>query len=430
MRKTTDNSVAENMAAMCCSVEEIEDAVVGALLLESGMTSRLLPMVREGMFYQERNRLVFQAIVSAYRKNRPVDILVVTEELKELGTLEEAGGPLAVAKLLGGISSSAHFQEHCLILHEYQVRRELARLMSQGLARSGDMTFDVFEVAAEVQETLGQLLDSSPLKSHLKPMEEVMDLTMERIGQRTAGGRDGMTGIPTGVELLDRVTGGWQPGNLILTAARPGVGKTQLDLHMALTAAKAGYRVLFFTLEMMDEEVGERLLLMDSDMDFRQVKKGLVSADGLEKLKGCAERMKPLALYVDDTPYISIDQLCGIARCQKAKRGVDLVVVDYLQLLNPTGRAGRTREQEVAECTRKLKALARSLECPVIVSSQLNRQADNTYGHRPGLNHLRESGAIEQDADIVVMLYRPDADPNGPCRLMVAKNRHGETVIP
>lgn len=414
-----------SLAAMSCSVEEIENAVLGALLIESGMTARLLPMVRPGMFYSGRNRLVFDAISSAFRKNRPVDILVVTEELKEMGKLEEAGGPCAIARLLGGINSSAHFQEHCLILYEYQVRRELAKVLSVGISRCGDMTFDVFDAVMGLQAELGRLLEESPVESHLRPLEEVVDMTLELIDRRVNEGKDGLTGIPSGVKGLDEMTGGWQPGNLILTAARPGLGKTQFDLYMALSAAKAGYKVLFFTLEMQTVEIGERLVLIDTPLDYRKVKRGLMTPVELGIAHHQGENIRELPLYVDDTPYISIDQLCSTSKRMKAREGLDMVVVDYLQLLAVASVNGRTREQEVAECTRKLKALARSLECPVVVSSQLNRQVGGGFGRKPELHHLRESGAIEQDADIVVMIYRPDNDDSEPCRLMVAKNRHG-----
>lgn len=422
-------STKDNMAAMCCNVEEIENAVLGALLLESGMTARLLPMVRPGMFYHGRNRLVFEAISSAFRKDRPVDILVVTEELKEMGKLEEAGGAYAVTRLLGGVCSSAHFQEHCLILYEYQVRRELARLLSAGLLKCGDMTCDVFDTVMEMQAELGRLLEDSPTETHLRSMEEVVDMTLALVDRRVTEGKDGVTGIPTGVPELDAVTGGWQPGNLILTAARPGVGKTQLDLKMALKAAEEGYKVLFFTLEMMSTEVGERLVLMDTPLDFRRVRRGLMSKVEVGIIHHQGEKIKSLPLYIDDTPYISVDQVCGIAKRMKAKSGLDMVVVDYLQLMGVVNVTGKTREQEVAECTRKLKALARSLECPVIVSSQLNRQVGNSYGRKPELHHLRESGAIEQDADIVVMLYKPETDTDAECRLLVEKNRHGGLIL-
>ena len=358
--------------------EEMEEAVLGALLIDSAITGDTLRVLRPEMFYIGKNRLIFEAIVSAYTGNKPVDILVVVEELRQLGTLEQAGGPLGVATVSRTVYSAAHVQQHCLVLYEYYVRRELWKLLSAQIAGCGDMTVDVLELIVSLQRELDGLLGNSPLESHLKKIDEVMGLTMERIRRRVEGSRDGLTGIPTGIGKLDELTGGWQPGNLILTAARPGMGKTQLDLKFALVAAAAGYRVLFFTLEMMNVEVGERVLLTDSGVDYRMIKRGIASAEDMALLDGRMKRLGDLPLYVDDTPYIGIDRLCSIAKGMEAKGGVDLVIVDYLQLLGVETKRGRTREQEVAECTRKLKSLARLLECPVIVSSQLNRQVEST----------------------------------------------------
>lgn len=406
--------------------EEIEEAVLGALLIDTAVAGEVLGGLNPDMFYIEKHRLIYEAVVSAFNANKPIDILVVTEELRQLGTLERAGGPLGVVTVTRTMLSSAHIQRHCLILYEYYVRRELWKILSAEIAGCEDMTVDVLEQVIRLQKELDLLLNRSPLESHLKRVDEVMELTMERIRRRVSGSRQGVTGIPTGIPKLDEITGGWQPGNLILTAARPGMGKTQLDLRFATTAAKEGYTVLFFTLEMMNVEVGERMLLVDSGIDYRPVKRGIVSESDMACLDLALKRVGGLPLYIDDTPYISIDQLCCIAKGMKAKRGVDLVIVDYLQLLGVVAKHGRTREQEVSECTRKLKSLARMLDCPVIVSSQLNRQVESSYDHRPELRHLRESGAIEQDADLVLMLWCPDNGGSPRRELIVAKNRHGE----
>ena len=409
--------------------EEMEKAVVGALLCETA-ACEALGALRPEMFYIEKYRLIYEGIVSAYGAGKPVDILVVAEDMRALGTLERAGGPYAVAEASSTVYSAAHLRHHVLVLYEYYVRRELWKSLSACVAACGDMGADVFDLILGLQSSLEGLLDNSPVQEHLKHAGEVAALTMERIRRRAETGSSGLTGIPTGIPRLDELTGGWQPGNLILTAARPGQGKTQLDLRFAQTAASAGFTTLFFTLEMMGTEVGERILLNGSGLDYRLVKRGLVTEADMQALEGRAAEVGALPLYVDDTPYIGVDQLCSIAKSLKAKKGLGLVVVDYLQLLGTASRQGRTREQEVAECTRKLKSLARLLECPVIVSSQLNRQVENTYDHRPELRHLRESGAIEQDADLVLMLYSPEGSDGSGRELIVAKNRHGEITKP
>lgn len=408
--------------------EEMEEAVLSALLREPAVAGDTLKTLRPEMFYIEKNRLIYEGIASAYAAGKPVDILVVAEELRALGTLDRAGGPYGVARVSQCVSSAAHARHHCLVLYEYYVRRELWKMLSARVSACGDMTEDIFELMLSLQSALESLLTRSPMEEHLKRIDEVLEQTMERIRKRVAEGRDGLTGIPTGIGKLDELTGGWQPGNLILTAARPGQGKTQLDLRFAMVAARAGFRVLFFTLEMMGTEVGERMLLSGGGVDYRRVKRRIASAADMETMEREAVQIGSLPLYVDDTPYIGIDRLCAIAKSMKAKTGLDLLIVDYLQLLGVGPKAGRTREQEVAECTRKLKSLARLLECPVIVSSQLNRQVENTYDHRPELRHLRESGAIEQDADLVLMLHSPDGTETDRRELIVAKNRHGEVT--
>lgn len=275
------------------------------------------------------------------------------------------------------------------------------------------------------------LREGSPLEDHLTNMKGMMEKTCARIVDRVSRSVNGVTGIPTGIPELDRMTGGWQPGNLIFTAGRPGLGKTQLGLKFAMHAAEKGYRVLLYTLEMMTEEVGERVLMMRVPDLYKKVKSGYVTSREVENLVDVAKGMEDCRLMVDDTPYVSIDQLCAGARTVKSRWGLDMVIVDYLQLVGTNVRAGRNREQEVAECSRRLKALARALECPVIVACQLNRQVEQTFDHRPELKHLRESGSIEQDADLVLMLHRTDRNGDAKrCGLIVAKNRHGEVSKP
>ena len=268
------------------------------------------------------------------------------------------------------------------------------------------MACDVYDVLIDTQRELGALLEDSPLENHLHPMPEVMGDTVALVDRRQELAVNGLTGVPTGLQRLNEMTGGWQPGNLIFTAARPADGKTALDLFFARQAAMAGVPVVFFTLEMTASELGERMVLAESSADPLRIRQGRLSPEEVEDVRRTAERMSVLPVHVDDTPYINVDQLCVIAKSLRAKGLLGLLIVDYLQLL-ATVNPGRTREQEVAECSRKLKGLARSLGCPVIVSSQLNRQAEDRAGS-PELRHLRESGAIEQDADLVILLHRPE----------------------
>ena len=411
--------------------EDVEDAVLGAVMLEPRSFHEVSGFVRAEMFYQQKHRYIWKAIESLVAKGLEPDIIMVAQELGVMGKLEEVGGPYEVACKTARLASSAHLWEHVRVLYEFYLRRSIAECLLRRLGETADRMQDVYEVLSGLMTDLEKLREDSPLEEHLLDMKEVMKKTCGRIKERVSRSVGGVTGIPTGIAELDRMTGGWQPGNLIFTAGRPGMGKTQLGLKFALHAAERGYKVLFYTLEMMSEEVGERVLLMRAPELYQKVKDGHVTEQEVDDLCHVGDEAAECRMMVDDTPYVSIDRLCSGAQTVKSRWGLDLVVVDYLQLLGTVARAGRTREQEVAECSRRLKALARSLECPVIVSSQLNRQVEQTFDHRPELKHLRESGAIEQDADLVIMLHRNERLGNPKrCGLIVAKNRHGEASLP
>ena len=416
--------------------ENLEEIVLAACLLEQDTLTAVLRQLRPEMFYMEKHRLIFSAIGSLYAQGTPIDILTVTEHLRRQGQLEEAGGAFYITRLSGRLASTAHTDTHCALLFEYYVRRELARRIMPLMADVTNVMADVFDIIVSMQHVLEALCENSPLENHLHTLTQVMEETIGLIERRQATARGGLTGIPTGLERLDEITGGWQNGNLIYVAGRPGDGKSALALHMALTAAQAGTPVVIYTLEMKATELGERIALAQTDIDPARLRQGRLLPQEMETLTRCREKAAQMPLCIDDTPYLSIDHLCTLVKAQHAKGKCRMVIVDYLQLL-ATLAPGRTREQEVAECSRKLKALARSIDSPVIVASQLNRQAEeqNTV---PDLRHLRESGAIEQDADLVMLIHRPErhhisVDPHTGCStrnmgiLSVAKHRNGST---
>lgn len=410
---------------------DIERAVMGTLMFDPAVAKRLGPSLKPDFFYSESIRVMFVALRSLMAKGMEADLLLVTQELRAMGCLEKAGGPYGVTMVAGSVVNRAFVDNHVHVLYELYLRRRMLAGLYKRMREVGDLTQDVFEVIMGVQKDVEEVLERSPLRSNLQDMKSVMKKTCDRIMDRVSRSVNGVTGIPTGIPELDRMTGGWQPGNLIFTAGRPAMGKTQLGLKFAMEAASRGHHVLLFTLEMMSEEVGERLLLMRTPGLYAKVKGGRVTQKDLDELFRRARELDNCPLLVDDKAYLGIDQLCAEARMVHSRYRVDLVVVDYLQLLGVTERAGRNREQEVAECSRKLKALARSLECPVIVASQLNRQVEQTFNQRPELKHLRESGAIEQDADMVLMLCRVDRGSDHPkSGLILAKNRHGEASKP
>ena len=301
--------------------EEIERAVLGACLLERTAQSTALKSLRAEMFYITAHRAVFEAISALYARGAAVDMLTVCEELRASGRLDEAGGPFAVAKLAGEVATSAHLEYHCTILFQYFLRRRLVEVLTRELAAANDMTCDVYDVLIGTQRELGALLDDSPLENHLHPMPEVMEDTVALVDRRQELSVNGLTGVPTGLQRLNEMTGGWQPGNLIFTAARPADGKTALDLFFARQAAMAGVPVVFFTLEMTASELGERMVLAESRADPLRIRQGKLTAEEVEDVHRTAERMSALPVHVDDTPYINVDQLCVIAKSLRAKGG-------------------------------------------------------------------------------------------------------------
>lgn len=408
------------VAAGGCFDEELEAAVLGAALLER----KALPVVLEKLdaecFYAEGHRVVYGALRDLFAAGLPVDVLTVIDRLRTTGRLDEAGGVPGLARITSGVYSAAHLEYHCCILRQLALRRSAVRLLHGLLAQAAEAASDVYDLLLEGLQGFQKLVDGTEMLGSLHDMDEVMRLTLEAGRARRESATAGLTGVDTGLRQLNRLTGGWQPGTLVCTAARPGDGKTALDLFFARSAARSGVPVVVFSMEMGARELGDRLLLGVADIGADEWKAGTCTDGQMAEAARAAEELRGLPIRVDDTPYNSVDQLCVVAQSLHAKGQCGLVIVDYLQLLN-VSRPGRTREQEVAECCRKLKALARKLDCPVIISSQLNRQSEGMPARMPELSHLRESGAIEQDSDMVVLLYRPER-----CRMRV----YGERKLP
>ena len=416
---------------------ELEMAVLGAAMLEQEALPVVLEMLDEACFADEGHRLIFGALRGLFADGAPVDFLTVTDRLRRSGRLEDAGGPHGVTRLLSGVFSAAHLEFHCRILKQLAVRRAALRLVYGLQAQVADTATDVYDVFVKGVQGFQRLLDGSEMVCNLHDMDEVMRLTLEAGLKRKVTAHNGLTGVDTGLTELNRITGGWQPGTLVCTAARPGDGKTALDLFFARAAARSGVPVVVFSMEMGARELGDRLLLGVADVNVDHWKAGGCTDSEMAEVDRAMEELRSLPIRVDDTPYNSVDQLCVVAKSLHAKGCCGLVVVDYLQLLD-VAHPGRTREQEVAECCRKLKALARKLACPVIISSQLNRQSEGMPARVPELSHLRESGAIEQDSDMVLLLYRPERarmrvygdrklPTEGMVVAIVAKHRNGQT---
>ena len=418
---------------------EIEEAILGACLIEQEAMPLVADKLRPEMFYVLRHQIIYAAMLAMYQAGTKIDILTVKEELSHRGKLEEAGGPYGITQLSSKVASSAHIEYHIRIVHEKYLRREMILGFNKLLACSLDETMDIDDSLIDAHNLLDRLEGEFNHNTHLRDMDALMSAAMSEAEGRIAKSTNGVTGIPTGLTDLDRMTSGLQNSDLIVLAARPGVGKTGMALHLARNAAMAGYAVAVYSLEMQGERLADRWLAAASNINPYRWRNGIPTSQEMENAHTAASELSGLPIYVDDSTSVSMDHIRSSARLLKSRNQCDAIIIDYLQLCDmATKQANRNREQEVAQATRKAKLLAKELHIPVILLSQLNRESENRPGGRPELAHLRESGAIEQDADVVMLLYRPamqrvvtDRESGYPTEglgvVIVAKQRNGET---
>lgn len=418
----------------------LEEVVLGACLAESTAIALVADKLRAEMFYEDNNREIYSALLALHHTGRPIDIITVKNELAARGKLDAVGGPFRITALSGGVASSAHLEYHALLLREKFVRRELIVGLHRRLAAAADETVDLDETLAELHRLLDHLEGEASFTDCMRDMDQLMLDTLKQMDARVANNRDGVTGIPTGLADLDRLTAGWQRGELVIIAARPSIGKTAFGLHLALAAGRAGKHVVVYSIEMMGERLGDRCLsAWATDLSATHLRTGQLSADEQQQALDAARELARLPIHVDDNPKTGMDHIRSSARLLKGKGRCDCIIIDYLQLCEmKSEQKNRNREQEVAEASRKAKLMAKELDVPVILLCQLNRDCETRADHRPALSDLRESGAIEQDADVVMLLYRPafygipterksKYPSEGLGVVIVAKHRNGET---
>lgn len=418
---------------------EIEEAIIGACLIEQGAIPLVADKLRPEMFYVLRHQVIYAAILAMYHAGMKIDILTVKEELSHRGKLEEAGGPFGITQLSSKVATSAHLEYHAQIVHEKYLRREMILGFNKLLACSLDETMDIDDSLVDAHNLLDRLEGEFGHNNHMRDMDELMTATMVEAEGRIANNKNGVTGLPTGLADLDRMTSGLQKGELVVVAARPGVGKTAFALHMARSAAMAGYAVAVYSLEMQGERLADRWLTAVSEISARHWRSGTVSQQELVEAHTTAADLKRLPIHVDDSTSVNMEHIRSSARLLQSQHACDAIIIDYLQLCDmTTGQNNRNREQEVAQATRKAKLMAKELDVPVLLLSQLNRMSEGRPDCRPLLSDLRESGAIEQDADMVMLLYRPALcglktehkskyPSEGLGMVIVAKHRNGET---
>ncbi|MFQ7773466.1 MAG: replicative DNA helicase [Anaerovoracaceae bacterium] len=410
--------------------EEAERSALGAVMLNKEALLDVTEEVKPEDFYNESHREIFDAIMNLYRENTAVDMLTVCEELNRRKTLDMVGGRAYIATLTAEVPSTANAGEYAKIVSEKAMLRRL-------ITAAEDITIKGYDDKMAAEELLdyaeGDIFRIAQ-KRQRNDYAKIQDVLMKnlRIIDQAVQNKGQVIGLPTGFKQLDEKTSGLQPSDLIIVAARPGMGKTAFALNIAQqSAVKAGASVLIFSLEMSQEQLGQRLIAMQARVESEKLKKGTLDLKDWDRINFALNELNNTKIVIDDTPGISIMEMRNKCRRLKAEQGLDLIVVDYLQLMTFDGRAD-SRQQEISALSRHLKLLAREMNCPVIVLSQLSRAPELRQDKRPMLSDLRESGSIEQDADIVMFLYRDDyynenTEKPGVCEINIAKHRSGPT---
>ena len=417
---------------------QVEEAVLGAIMLEKDAYSQVSDILKPESFYDDSHKKIYEAIVSLGAMQRPIDMLTVTEQLRANGTLDQVGGPLRISELTGRVSSAANIEYHARIVAQKYIARELIHFSSQIQSKAFDESIDIYDLMQEAEGNLFEI-SKNTLKRDVIQIDPVISEAIQKI-QDAANNKTGANGIQTGYHALDKITGGWQRNDLIIIAARPAMGKTALVLSMAKNmAVDFSTPVAIFSLEMSNLQLVNRLISNVCELESDKIRSGQLTDAEWDNLMARTKQLYSAPLYVDDTPSLSIFELRTKARRLVREHKVELIIIDYLQLMNATGMKFGSREQEVSTISRNLKQLAKELSIPIIALSQLNRSVetrDDRHGKRPQLSDLRESGAIEQDADIVCFIHRPeyynhsseDAENNdirGLAEFIIAKHRSG-----
>lgn len=413
---------------------DIEEAVLGALLLEPSTVADVMDLLIPECFYKPANRAIFKAISSLASRHDPVDIFTVSEELKKSGSLEEAGGAYYLTQLSLRIGAAAHIDYHVKILLQKYIQRELINISYDIQKEAYDDSIPVDDLLDGSQQKIFTLADRN-MKRETQSVQDVISTAIDEL-QSVQMREDGLSGIPSGYTGIDRVTLGWQPSDMIIIAARPSMGKTAFVLTMARNmAVEHKIPVAVFSLEMSSVQLVKRLMISETGLSSEKIKGGRkLTQQEWEQLNERLADLSNAPLYIDDTPSLSIYEFRSKARRLVSTAGVKAIIIDYLQLMTGPPELKGMREQEVSTISRSLKAIAKELNIPIIALSQLSRAVETRGGaKRPQLSDLRESGAIEQDADIVMFIHRPDyygmeEDPTmkGMAEIIIAKHRNGE----
>lgn len=416
---------------------ELEEAVLGAMMLEKEAVNTAIDILQPKSFYKEAHQKIFEVIQDLFQKSEPIDLLTITNALKQRGELEIVGGPYYITQLTNRVASAANVEFHARIIAQKYIQRELIRISTEIITDAYDETTDVFTLLDRAESNLFTVTEGNIRKSY----DSMSTLIRQAIKQiESAKSQEGnIIGVPSGFTDLDRVTAGWQASDLIILAARPAMGKTAFALTLARNAAvKFNLPVAVFSLEMSSLQLVTRLISAESELSSGKLRSGNLRNDEIEQIHAKIGDLSEAPIFIDDTPGISIFELRAKARRLKSQHNIQLLLVDYLQLMTAGGEGSKTgnREQEISTISRSLKSIAKELNIPVIALSQLSRAVESRGGdRRPQLSDLRESGSIEQDADMVMFINRPeyyglveDEDGNstlGKATIIIAKHRNG-----
>ena len=418
---------------------DVEKTVLGALMIDKDAYSVVCEILHPESFYEPRNQKVYAAIRDLAMKERPVDIVTVTDQLSKSGDLAAVGGPAYIAELSGRVASSANIEYHANIIAQKFLARQLISFASDVETKAFDETVDVDELMQHAEGALFELSQKNMKKDYTQ-IDPVIKNAMDAI-MKAYSNKDGLTGVPTGYNQLDQITSGWQPSDLIILAGRPAMGKTSFALSLAKNiAADSQFPVAFFSLEMSNVQLVNRLISNACEITGSHIQSGQLTPDELERLDKQVNKLIGAPLFVDDTPGLSVFELRTKARRLVREHDVKMIMIDYLQLMNANGMRFSSRQEEVSTISRSLKGLAKELDIPILALSQLNRGVESREGlegKRPQLSDLRESGAIEQDADMVLFVHRPEYyhiyedekghDLHGMAQIIIAKHRKGAT---
>ncbi len=421
---------------------DLEEAVLGAMMIDKKGVDEVIDILKPDAFYSEKHKYIFEAIVQLFNDTQPVDLLTVSAQLKKNAKLEHVGGDFYLIQLTQKIASSAHIEFHSRIILQKFIQRSLIKISNEIIEESYSDTTDVFDLLDKAESKLYEVTQGN-IKRSTETAQSLVIQAKKRIEE--IANKEGLSGVPTGFSMLDKLTSGWQPSDLIIIAARPGMGKTTFVLSMARNVSiMYNLPVAFFSLEMSSVQLITRLISSETGLNSEKLRTGRLEPREWEQLSIKVKDLEKAPLYIDDTPSLSIFDLRAKARRLSSQYGIKILIIDYLQLMTAGGggKGGGNREQEISTISRNLKALAKELDIPIIALSQLSRQVESRAtgpggSKRPLLSDLRESGAIEQDADIVSFIYRPEyykidewddeekTPTKGQAEFIVAKHRNG-----